>query len=663
MTGNSPNLDPFVILTDDRGEPWVQPGSGPGTVYKCRHRQDGGLWALRIVDETPETADFRRLLEILPELRHPSIAAVADTRGMEVPGGISFAVEFCEGGSLADLAAKEGPLPWPVVRWFAMQIADALEYAHARGLPHGVLRPSAIMLAEPWPAAAVKLVDFGLVPGSGEKDSAAAENDDLSALGVVLWWLLAGGDPFAGRADPEIPRDIDPEARRVLLALLGKDPSGRVSGAAALGDLLTDSLLDSLPPPESGETDGPARPAKVRPAKASPKLPWAKIAAALAACLLLIGVPVTLLLRGKDGPSREAEDLAVKKQQAEREQATRELEEKERIEKELQAAREREEKERIAREQQAAREREAREQAMRDEQAAKERAEREQAMMREREEKERIAREQAMREADALVARLEKILEDTESATADKEDAFRQCLELAKKDHPAAAALCGVSYWFGNGIARDPAEAARWFRKGAELGNSRAMLGFGNALESGQGVPMDKKQAVEWWTKAAEQGEPLAMNRLGEHFNSDAGDRDIRLAMDWWQKAAEHDIPEAMTNLGIHHAAGTLGEKSVEKAVALWRKAADLGEPRAMTELGYSIFNGEIEGQAKETAFPLFQKAAEAEDLRAMTGLGVCYLTGTGTPENRGEAEKWLRKAAGLGEPGARKFLESLDER
>ncbi len=657
MTGNPPNLDPFVILTDDRGEPWVLPGSGPGTVYKCRHRQDG-LWAIRIVGETPETANFRRLLEILPELRHPSIATVADTRGIQVPGGIPFAVEFCEGGSLADLAAKEGPLPWPVVRWFAMQIADALEYVHARGLSHGAIHPSAIMLAEPWPAAAVKLVDFGLVPGPEGKDAAAGENDDLSSLGVVLWWLLAGGDPFAGRTEPEIPHDIDPEARRVLLALLGKNPSDRVSGAAALGDLLTNLLLDSLPPPESGETDEPARPGKIRPAAVSPRFPWTKIAAALAACLLLVGVPLALLLRDKDTPSREAEELAAKEQaereQAERERAAREQEEKERI------AREQEE---AAREELAAREREAREQAMRDEQAARERAEREQAMMREREEKERIAREQAMREADALVLRLEKILEDPETAAADKEDAFRQCLELAKMDHPAAAALCGVSYWFGNGVARDPGEAARWFRKGAELGHPRAMLGLGNALVSGQGAPMDKKQAVEWWSKAAEQGEPLAMNRLGEHFNSDAEDRDVRLAMDWWQKAAGHDIPEAMTNLGIHHAIGTLGEKDVEKAIALWRKAADLGEPRAMTELGYRIFNGEIDGQSKEEAFPLFEKAAKAKDLRAMTGLGVCYLTGTGTPENREEAEKWLRQASDLGEPGARDILKSLDER
>lgn len=70
-------------------------------------------------------------------------------------------------------------------------------------------------------------------------------------------------------------------------------------------------------------------------------------------------------------------------------------------------------------------------------------------------------------------------------------------------------------YAQGNGVTKDDAAAAVWYRRAAEQGNAMAQFNLGNLHARGQGVPQDDVQAVSWYRKSAEQGDGKARNALG----------------------------------------------------------------------------------------------------------------------------------------------------
>ena len=280
--------------------------------------------------------------------------------------------------------------------------------------------------------------------------------------------------------------------------------------------------------------------------------------------------------------------------------------------------------------------------------AAREAAEKEAA---EKEEAMRLAREKAVeqekaREA-ALVSKNERIMEDPQAPTGEKEQAFSELLPLAREGNIKAIELCGASYWQGNGVERDRETARVWFEKGASLGNARSMLGLGYCYDLAIGGPRDSTKAVEWWTKAANLGYEVAMSRLGDYYYLNPEEKDVEKAIEWWQTAANADSPsaDAMTNLGIIYSRGIETGKDLQKAIGWWKRAAELGAPEAMTELAIVHINGETAGDEAD-AFPLFLKAAEAGSIRAMYGLEACYRKGIGTEEDPKEADRWARIAA-----------------
>ena len=61
-------------------------------------------------------------------------------------------------------------------------------------------------------------------------------------------------------------------------------------------------------------------------------------------------------------------------------------------------------------------------------------------------------------------------------------------------------------YDYGRGVAKDYAEAVRWYRKAAEQGNANAQYNLGLMYEEGLGVAKDGAEAMRWFRKAAEQG-------------------------------------------------------------------------------------------------------------------------------------------------------------
>ncbi len=118
----------------------------------------------------------------------------------------------------------------------------------------------------------------------------------------------------------------------------------------------------------------------------------------------------------------------------------------------------------------------------------------------------------------------------------DYQSAFEEWIALARiNDTNAQVAIAGM-YRFGEGRPVDLADAARWYRRAADLGAAIAQLNLGEMYMLGLGVPRDTARAHLWLTRAARHGRTWARDRrdeLARRMTADQLDRAIRLLRDW----------------------------------------------------------------------------------------------------------------------------------
>jgi TPR repeat protein len=126
-------------------------------------------------------------------------------------------------------------------------------------------------------------------------------------------------------------------------------------------------------------------------------------------------------------------------------------------------------------------------------------------------------------------------------------------------------------YANGQGVRRDDAQAAEWYRRAAEQGDASAQNNLGVMLANGQGVPQDDGQAVQWYRLAAEQGHALAQYNLGGMYNSGRGVvRDTVRSYMWMLLAADAGDPAASANKTI--VARRLSQEQIESAIDMRRQ-------------------------------------------------------------------------------------------
>jgi eukaryotic-like serine/threonine-protein kinase len=241
---------------------------GMGIVYQARDQLTGDRVALKLLEARASaategwTARFLREGEMLADLRHPRIVRHV-AHGTTPRGQYYLALEWLDG---EDLAARldRGPLGIRDALAVTRQVAEALAFAHERGIVHRDIKPSNIFLVD-GELGRAKLLDFGIArlahvvsemtaagarigtPAymSPEQARGLAELDarsDVFSLGGVLYQCLAGTRPFVADdpmaligkvllADPEPIRDRRrevPEALETLaLRMLAKDPARR----------------------------------------------------------------------------------------------------------------------------------------------------------------------------------------------------------------------------------------------------------------------------------------------------------------------------------------------------------------------------------------------------------------------------------------------------
>ena len=160
---------------------------------------------------------FRREATAAANLNHPNIVAVYDWGSAE--GTYYIVMEYIEGHSLAELLRSGGPLAPEQAAAIAMDVAEALGFAHSNGLIHRDVKPSNVLLS---PDGQVKVTDFGIaIVAFGGAESNLTQTgavmgtatyfspeqaqgksldhrSDLYSLGIVLYEMLCGRPPFTG---------------------------------------------------------------------------------------------------------------------------------------------------------------------------------------------------------------------------------------------------------------------------------------------------------------------------------------------------------------------------------------------------------------------------------------------------------------------------------
>jgi TPR repeat protein len=128
-----------------------------------------------------------------------------------------------------------------------------------------------------------------------------------------------------------------------------------------------------------------------------------------------------------------------------------------------------------------------------------------------------------------------------------------------------------LQYYSGEGVPKDFAEAARWYRKAADQGNTNGELLLGMLYSGGQGVSRDLSEAIRWKRMAADQGLPLAQQELGYLYSVGQGvPRDNVLAY-MWTTLASHgmDIGSSRNELAAKMTPQEIAEG--ERRAAEWK--------------------------------------------------------------------------------------------
>ncbi|HEY6447652.1 MAG TPA: serine/threonine-protein kinase [Acidobacteriaceae bacterium] len=242
--------------------------SGMASIFRATDLRDGRTVALKIphaaMESDPIFFDrFRREDEIGGTMDHPNVMRTFPT---DQRSRVYMVMEWVPGRLLRRILAEEGKLPAERAIAITLQVLEALQYIHGRGVVHRDLKPENIMVDE---NDRVKLIDFGIASREGSrrltyagfsqtlgtpdyispeqvKGKRGDQRSDLYATGVMLYEMLAGRTPFSGPSPlaimndrlinhPLPPREANPEIspkmQEVIYRAMERDPRNRYPDA------------------------------------------------------------------------------------------------------------------------------------------------------------------------------------------------------------------------------------------------------------------------------------------------------------------------------------------------------------------------------------------------------------------------------------------------
>jgi hypothetical protein len=244
---------------------------GMGTVYRAEQISLKRIVALKVLSakllsDPVFVEKFVQEARAAGGLTHPNIVQVIDVGSDR--GIYFFSMEYMDNGSVGDVVAKEGPVPWQRALEMMTDAAKGLIFAEKKGIIHRDIKPDNLMLTS---EGAVKIGDLGLakkttdVAGEGgqifgtphfiapeQAQGKPIDNRaDLYALGATFYRVLTGKTPFTGENVKEIllkqiqeepkpvqdlVKDLPDEIAAVLAKLMKKKPDDRYRSAQGLAE-------------------------------------------------------------------------------------------------------------------------------------------------------------------------------------------------------------------------------------------------------------------------------------------------------------------------------------------------------------------------------------------------------------------------------------------
>jgi len=249
---------------------------GMGEVYLAedlKHRRQVAIKVLAPeVTAAVGSERFLREIEIAAKLTHPHILPVHDSGSAD--GLLYYVMPYVEGESLRQRLTREKQLSVEDALRIAREVADALSYAHSRGVVHRDIKPENILME----SGHAVVADFGIARAVGQAGGAALTTtgitvgtpaymspeqasgsgdldgrSDLYSLGCVLYEMLAGQPPFTGptaeslahqhlnvspRPVTEIRPAVPAGVAAALQRALAKAPADRFNPVALFGEAL-----------------------------------------------------------------------------------------------------------------------------------------------------------------------------------------------------------------------------------------------------------------------------------------------------------------------------------------------------------------------------------------------------------------------------------------
>ncbi len=289
------------------------------TVYKAHDPSINRSLAIKFLHPNlcvdPEyRSRFLREARAAGMLSQPNIVTVFDVG--EIEGRPYIAMEWLDGGSLEAASGERRGLPIRAVLEIGTQLANALDFAHRRGIVHRDIKPSNVLRLGG--GGTIKVTDFGIArietPDASQQTRFGAvlgtpnymspeqamgqkvdARSDLFSAGVVLYELLTGKRPFEAESivtlavriakeDPppidKLRRDVPPGLRRAVDRCLSKQPERRFQSGQELAEALIKVAREL-----TEETDSEGRPHRL-----PVRLKWTLIMAAVVAVTMAVNI-------------------------------------------------------------------------------------------------------------------------------------------------------------------------------------------------------------------------------------------------------------------------------------------------------------------------------------------------------------------------------------
>lgn len=255
-----------------------------GVVYRARDPKIDRIVAIKTISLTGQTAvdeseyreRFVQEARAAGRLSHPGIVTIFDAGESQENHEPYLVMEYVAGQPLSKVISQAGgKLPVPIALQFALEIAEALSYAHSQGVIHRDIKPANILVTEDGHA---KIADFGVARLNQEAADQAGQivgspaymapeqmsggpadaRSDLFSLGVILYSMITGFRPFQGNSaqtvcfkvmnfDPvpvtSFQHDVPPEVDAIISRAMAKDPDERYQSGAQMAHEIQQSFV------------------------------------------------------------------------------------------------------------------------------------------------------------------------------------------------------------------------------------------------------------------------------------------------------------------------------------------------------------------------------------------------------------------------------------